>query len=165
MKSCVQLNFIELRAIADRALSQLIRMVREETEALSSREQGGIYQLEAMLSEESSDVLPVARVGLGSAFATRWMAFASAVATRWTAFSTVMVTLALHLSVRSRAYGRGALARARVAWGWRFARLFVAVRVALAHANAKLRKLWPRHRFALVRAEKVALPADRHRNC
>jgi hypothetical protein len=58
MKSGVQLNFLERRALAERALSRLVRIAREDTAAMSSREQRGIYQLEAMLADGSSEMRP-----------------------------------------------------------------------------------------------------------
>ena len=102
MKSGVRMNFLERRAIADRALSQLVRMVREETESLTSREQRGVYQLESLLIERSSTELRAAQVGIGSA-----------VAARWRALSTVVLVLVLGLWARGRAYAHRALARAR----------------------------------------------------
>ena len=104
MKSGMQMNFIERRASADRALSQLVGMVREATETLSSREQGGVYRLESTLIEKSNAALPAAHASIGSALAARWGAF-----------STIVLALVRGLWTRSRCAQR-ALARARVAW-------------------------------------------------
>jgi hypothetical protein len=75
MKSGIQMNFLERRACADRALSKLVHMARGATPpALSSREQRGVFRLEAMLVEKSSAPLSP-RDRLGATFAARWAAF------------------------------------------------------------------------------------------
>ena len=103
MKSGVQMNFIERRARADRALSQLVSMARAATETLSSREQRGVYRLESTWAEKSSAAPPAAHVWIGSAFAARWRAF-----------STIVLALVRVLSTRVRVYYQKALAHARV---------------------------------------------------
>ena len=79
MKSGVQLNFFERRALADRALSRLVELAREETEKMSSREQRGVYQLEAMSVERESDSLPAVRVWIDPVWLARWRAFSASV--------------------------------------------------------------------------------------
>ncbi len=71
MKSGMQLNFLERRALADRALARLVQIAREETAAMSSREQRGVYQLETTLVENSSAVWPPERVWVDPAFVDR----------------------------------------------------------------------------------------------
>jgi len=69
------MNFLEHRLYADRALSKLIRMAREATpETLSSREQRGVFRLEAILVEKSSTAVS-ARASVGSNFVARCTAF------------------------------------------------------------------------------------------
>ena len=103
MKSGVQMNFLERRACADRALSQLVRMAREATETLSSREQRGVYRLESTWAEKSNAAPPAAHVWIGSAFAARW-----------TAFSIIVLALVRGLWIRVRVDSQKAIARARV---------------------------------------------------
>ncbi|MET0596071.1 MAG: hypothetical protein ABW133_25445 [Polyangiaceae bacterium] len=79
MKSGVQLNFFERRALADRALSRLVELAREETEKMTSREQRGVYQLEATLVEKASDPLPVVRVWIDPMWLARWHALSASV--------------------------------------------------------------------------------------
>ena len=108
MKSGIQMNFLERRARADRALSQLVRMTRASTETLSSREQRGIYRLESTLLEKSSTPPPLPQVGSRAAFAARWVAF-----------STLVLLLVGWLYARARAYSqRISLARVRVLGQW-----------------------------------------------
>jgi hypothetical protein len=71
MKSGVQLNFLERRALADRALARLVEIARQETAAMSSREQRGVYQLESTLLENSSAPCPSVRVWVDPAFVDR----------------------------------------------------------------------------------------------
>ena len=135
MKSGVQMNFIERRASADRALSQLVRMIREETETLSSRDQGGVYELESTLIERSRTGPPAAPVRSRSAVPARWGAF-------W----TVVLALVRGLWTRGRACAQRALARARVAWFCDLAPIFITFRVGFAAGGARLRKLRARER-------------------
>ena len=130
MKSGMQMNFIERRASAEHALSQLVRMVRETTETLSSREQGGVYQLESTLIEKSSTRLRAARAWFGPALAARWIAF-----------STTVIALVRDLSARGRAYAQGALARARAECGFHLARIFITLLFGFAGGGVRLRKL------------------------
>jgi hypothetical protein len=93
MKSGVQMNFLERRVYADRALLQIVRMAREATpDTLSSREQRGVFRLEAMLAEKSSAVVTL-HDGIASPFAARWAAF-------W----TVLLTTVYSLGLRAHAY-------------------------------------------------------------
>jgi hypothetical protein len=144
MKSGVQMNFLERRANADQALSQLVGMVREVTETMSSREQGGVYRLESTLLENSSATLPAAHVWIGSDLAARWMAF-----------STVLLALVGGLWARvrlhaqwalDRPYAQRALYRARLVCGWDIPRLLISLRVGFAAGGARLRKLRARQR-------------------
>ena len=137
MKSGVQMNPIERRACADRALAQLVQMVREETETLSSREQGGVYQLESTLVEKSNSESSAVRTRLVGAMAMRWRAF-----------STVLLVLVRALLARCRMYARSARAHARVTCGWHLARVFVELRVAFARVGAWLHQLRGRARRA-----------------
>jgi hypothetical protein len=130
MKSGVQMNFLERRASADRALSQLVHMVRDATETLSSREQGGVYRLESMLVEKSSVALPAAHVWIGSTLMARWLAF-----------STTMFVLVRNHFARGRVGTRSALARARAAWGSALARISIALRVRFGDARQWLRSM------------------------
>ena len=102
MKSGIQMNFLERRLRADRALSQLARMVHDATETLSSREQRGIYQLESTLAAGSKTALPAVRVWIKSTFVARWRAF-----------SIFVLVFVRSLFARVCAYSRRALARAR----------------------------------------------------
>jgi hypothetical protein len=135
MRSGVQMNFLERRVCADRALTQLVRLVRESTETLSSREQRGVYQLESTLVERSSAAPPASHVFSGSVSAARLMAF-----------STIVLTIVRGLWARGRASAHNVLARARVAWWCDVAPVFVAVRVRFAGVDARLRKLRARRR-------------------
>jgi hypothetical protein len=135
MRSGIQMNFLERRASADRALSQLVQMVREATETLSSREQGGVYRLESILVEKSNAALSVSQVRLRSGLAARLMAF-----------STIVLTIVRGLWARGRASAHNVLARARVAGWCDVAPVFVAVRVRFAGVDARLRKLRARRR-------------------
>lgn len=83
MKSGVQLNFLERRALADRALSRLVQITRDDTAAMTSREQRGVYQLEPMFVEGASAMLPPARLAIDPKYLARWKglkAFVSATA-------------------------------------------------------------------------------------
>jgi hypothetical protein len=135
MKSGVQMNFLERRVSADHALSQLVGMVREATETLTSREQRGVYQLESTWVEEASMARPRTGVWIGSAFAARWFVF-----------SSVMIVLVRDLFARARAYCQRALAPARAAWGCDVAPIFIALRAGVARGGARLRKLRARSR-------------------
>ena len=137
MKSGIRMNFIERRASADRALLQLVRMVREATETLSSREQGGVYRLESTLIEKSNAALPAAHVWTGSGLAARWEAF-----------SIIVLALVRGLWARGRACARRALAHARVAWVCDLAPILITLRVGFAAGGARLRKMRTRKRAA-----------------
>ena len=91
MKSGIRMNFLERRAFADRALSRLVRMARDAAPAtLSSREQRGVFRLEARLVESSS----------APPLAPRWTE--SPLAARWLAFATFVLTLVHGLWARDR---------------------------------------------------------------
>ena len=74
MKSGVQLNFFERRALADRALARLVELAREETGTMSSREQRGIYQLETTFANGASALAPAVRVRIDPVWLERWRA-------------------------------------------------------------------------------------------
>lgn len=79
MKSGVQLNFFERRALADRALSRLVEIAREQTETMSSREQRGVYQLETTLADGTSALAPAVRGFIDPVWIERWKVFFLAV--------------------------------------------------------------------------------------
>ena len=142
------MNPIERRACADRALAQLVQMVREETETLSSREQGGVYQLESTLIEKSTSESSAVRRRI-----------AGAVTLRWRAFSAVLLVFLQALFAQFRTYARSALAHARVTCGWHLARLFVELRVVFSRVGAWLRQL--RGRARRVREQGLLLASRR----
>jgi hypothetical protein len=142
MKSGIQMNFLERRASADRALTQLVQMVRETTETLSSREQGGVYRLESILVEKSNAALSVSHVRLRSGLAARWMAF-----------STIVIALGRGFVARVCGYARRlyfetvygfAVARWRVSWGCDLARVFVTRSVLHALSRIRVVRQWLR---------------------
>jgi hypothetical protein len=130
MKSGVQLNFIERRVRADHALSQLVKMTRDKTETLSSREQRGFYHLESIPPEKSDAALPEPRVWTKAAWAARWLAF-----------ETVLIAFVQSLWTGACFIVRTALARARARWVCDLAPIFITLRVGFARMIAALRKL------------------------